>query len=218
MSIRKLVIVLFLLCSTSLYADGEPGKFDYYVMSLSWSPDYCAYIESKGKTDPNQCTDGKKLGFVLHGLWPQYIKGFPSDCTTEKMPADVIENYTGLYPSEKLYSHEWEKHGTCSGLTPEQYLTLTKQLKDALVIPANYLDPIQPFRTSIDELKKDFIAANPRFNDKSLAPACSGSGRFLQELRVCYNKDGQVAECSPEVLGLSRKSCGKPDFLVRNIK
>ena len=64
----------------------EPGQFDFYVLALSWSPDYCA---SDGQDDFQQCSIGKKLGFVLHGLWPQYNQGYPSDCSTEKLPAAV---------------------------------------------------------------------------------------------------------------------------------
>ncbi|CAB3778800.1 Ribonuclease [Paraburkholderia ultramafica] len=44
-----------------------PGKFDYYVLSLSWSPDYC----SGNAQDTQQCGPTKRFGFVPHGLWPQ---------------------------------------------------------------------------------------------------------------------------------------------------
>ncbi|MEB4591968.1 ribonuclease [Candidatus Thiothrix sp. Deng01] len=200
-----------------LHADGEPGKFDYYVMSLSWSPDYCASSPSASNNDP-QCAVGKKLGFVLHGVWPQYNRGYPSDCSDDKMPESLVKKYQGLYPSKKLYFHEWEKHGTCSGLTPDKYLSFSQQLKGSLAIPANYDQPAKPFRVTADALKKDFIAANPALQAGDLSVFCSGSGRFLQELRVCYSQDGKPAECGKDVLASSRKSCGQPDFLVRSIK
>ena len=62
----------------------EPGQFDFYLLVLSWSPDYCA---NDGVDDVQQCTIGRKLGFVLHGLWPQYNKGYPGDCATTRLPA-----------------------------------------------------------------------------------------------------------------------------------
>ncbi|NJL42628.1 MAG: hypothetical protein HC935_03095 [Pseudanabaena sp. SU_2_4] len=69
-----LLKVLLVLCLTtflgisSAKADGTPGKFDYYVLSLSWSPEYCA---STSNPDPNQCSQ-RRYSLVVHGLWPQY--------------------------------------------------------------------------------------------------------------------------------------------------
>ena len=75
------------------------GKFDYYVLALSWSPDYCA---AKGSGDPQQCGNGRQLGFVLHGLWPQYDRGYPQSCTTEAFDPQMQQQFPGLYPSSKL--------------------------------------------------------------------------------------------------------------------
>lgn len=194
---------------------GTPGQFDFYVLTLSWSPDYCA---KNGDRDPQQCKAGKKLGFVLHGLWPQYQKGYPANCTVEKLPLKVKQQFPGLFPSDKLYSHEWTKHGTCSGKKPAEYLALSKQLKDSVAIPSAYNRPIKPFRTTIKGLKNAFVSSNPELNTNSIAPYCSGSGRFLQEVFFCYSKDGQPGICSEEILNRSKKSCGQPDFLVRNVR
>jgi len=193
----------------------KAGDFDFYVLTLSWSPDYCV---SSGANDPQQCSLGKKLGFVLHGLWPQYNQGYPSDCSTARLPEEVKAQFPNLYPSPKLYDHEWEKHGTCSGLTPEQYLALSKKLKDSIAIPALYRAPEQPVRVTSTQLKKDFVAGNPSLSESSLATYCSGSGRFLQELYVCFSVDGKPQACSKEIHDKAAKSCGNPDFLVRNVR
>ncbi len=189
------------------------GDFDFYVMSLSWSPDFCA-----SNDDPQQCSVGKKLGFVLHGLWPQYNRGYPADCSTVSLPKNVIAQFSDLYPSTSLYTHEWDKHGTCSGLTPVDYLKLAQTLKESIVIPADYAQPAAAFRTTVADLKSAFVDANPALNTDALAVQCSGSGRFLQELRVCFSRDGQPIACSQEVLNGAAKSCGTADFLVRNVK
>ncbi|MBT3339105.1 MAG: ribonuclease [Anaerolineae bacterium] len=185
------------------------------MMALSWSPDYCA---SNGSNDPQQCSIGKKLDFVLHGLWPQYESGYPSYCSTESMDYDLIDEYWGLYPSEKLFDHEWEKHGTCTGLTPEGYLLWSQELKEGLEIPAAFDSPLEPFRTDAEELKEAFIETNPEFSEDSFAVYCSDSGRFLKEIFVCYEKDGDPRACSGELLKKASKSCGQPDFLVRNTR
>jgi len=190
-----------------------PGDFDFYVLSLSWSPDFCA-----SNDDPQQCSIGKKLGFVLHGLWPQYTRGYPADCSNVKLPKDAQQKFPNLYPSSKLYTHEWRKHGTCSGLTPIEYMTLAKTLKESVAIPTAYRLPAKAFRATVDDLKAAFIASNPAVSEDALAVQCSGSGRFLQELRVCFSREGQPIACSQEVLNDAVKSCGRADFLVRNVK
>jgi ribonuclease T2 len=192
---------------------GTPGKFDFYVLALSWSPDYCAK-----KNDPQQCKQGKKLGFVLHGLWPQYQRGYPSNCSAEKLPPSVKQQFPNLFPSDKLYNHEWEKHGTCTGKTPLEYLALSKQYKESVAIPTAYNRPSQPFRTTIKDLKSAFVSTNRQFTDDGVAPSCSGSGRFLQEVLICYSKDGKPGPCSAEILKRSQKSCGQANFLVRNVR
>ena len=85
---------------TGTPAAGKPGLFDFYVLVLSWSPEYCA---SAGGSDPQQCSVGRKLGFVLHGLWPQYNRGYPSNCSSARLPAEVKARFSGLYPSPSLY-------------------------------------------------------------------------------------------------------------------
>ena len=201
--------------AASSSTNNSTAKFDFYMLTLSWSPDYCA---TSGNDDPQQCSIGKKLGFVLHGLWPQYNQGYPSDCSNVKLPDSVQAKFPGLYPSTSLYDHEWEKHGTCSGLSPEQYLTLSKRIKDSVVIPNAYRSPEQPIRVTTSQFKKEFITANPTFTEQGLAVNCSGSGRFLQEMYVCFSPDGAPTACSREIHNDAAKSCGNADFLVRNVR
>lgn len=193
----------------------QPGKFDFYVLNLSWSPDYCA---ANSADDPQQCSIGKKLGFVLHGLWPQYNRGYPSDCSPVKLTAEVKAKFPNLYPNSSLYDHEWGKHGTCSGLAPEQYLSLSKQLKESIAIPASYRAPEKPVRVTTAQLKQDLVAANPTLSESSLAVYCSGSGRFLQEVYVCFSPNGKPTACSKEIHNKAASSCGNPDLLVRNVR
>lgn len=190
--------------------------FDFYLLSLSWSPDYCA---ESGSSDPAQCGVGRRLGFVLHGLWPQYERGYPSDCPTRQIMTSALkEQYAGLYPSTVLYDHEWQKHGSCTGLSPAEYLALSKQLKEAVVIPAAFRAPEQPFRTSPQQLRADFAASNPGFSASTVAVFCSSSGRYLSEVRVCFSPAGKPTTCSTEVLHDSDRSCPNADFQVRSVR
>jgi len=193
----------------------KPVSFDYYVLSLSWSPNYCA---TNGSDDEQQCSLGKKLGFVLHGLWPQYNKGYPSNCSTEKLPSAVKKEYANLYPSSTLMVHEWEKHGTCSELEPREYLQLSKNIKESVIIPTAYNSPEKPLRVTVQQLKDDFVAANPGLDASGLAVICSDSGRYLSELRVCFSTDGVSTSCGADVQKDATRSCGNKNFLVRNVR
>jgi ribonuclease T2 len=190
------------------------ADFDYYVLALSWAPDYC----SSNPGDTQECSLGRKFAFVLHGLWPQYATGYPSDCGGDPLPASAKALFPNLYPNDKLFGHEWTKHGTCSGLSPVDYLAAAQQLKDRIRIPAAYRAPAEPFRTTPDDLRQAFLQDNPDLLDSGLAVKCSDSGRYLSELQVCFSKAGQPASCGADVLKSARKSCPNADLLVRSVR
>jgi len=210
---RKMVRLLFIWCIAA--SSAKAANFDFYVLALSWSPDYCA---TGGARDAQQCAPGRSLGFVLHGLWPQYTRGYPSDCASDKLPAAVKSRFRGLYPSDALFEHEWEKHGTCSGLTPEQYLSLSKRLKESVVIPEAFRAPAKPVRISTAQFKQSMVTANAGLGESALAVFCSSSGRFLKEMYVCYSRDGKTVACSRELLSRAARSCRQRDFLMRNVR
>ncbi|HEX3726314.1 MAG TPA: hypothetical protein VHV08_08725, partial [Pirellulales bacterium] len=97
----------------------EPGRFDYYVLALSWSPSWCAASQERSpERAPDQQCSGRPFAFVVHGLWPQYEHGFPSYCQVPAPRLDraVVGAALDLMPSPRLVFHEWDRHGTCSGL------------------------------------------------------------------------------------------------------
>jgi len=55
------------------------GNSNFYVLSLSWSPSFCEQAGDR-KSAQQQCGE-RPFSFVVHGLWPQYEKGFPEFCT-----------------------------------------------------------------------------------------------------------------------------------------
>lgn len=193
--------------------DGQPGQFDYYAVSLSWSPSFCA-----SRNDPNQCASGRRLGFVLHGLWPQWQKGYPQSCSTQPLPAAVRAKYAGLFPSPGLIGHEWPKHGTCSGLEPAAYFELSAKLQKQLAIPPQFQAPSAPVRVTNAEFGAAFQRANPGLAAHAVLPFCSGDGRFLQELHACWGKDGASLSCSANELKRSKRSCGQDSFLLPSVR
>ena len=75
----KAVLLLVLALALPAHAeDDAAGDFDYFVMALTWSPNWCA-LEGDARRD-DQCDARHAYGFTLHGLWPQYESGYPSGC------------------------------------------------------------------------------------------------------------------------------------------
>src|SRR5260370_27328564 len=90
-----------------------PGQFDYYVLSFSWSPSFCETATSKAR--PQQC-GARPFSFVVHGLWPQYERGFPESCLVPppRLERNIMMSILALMPTPTMIYHEWDQHGTYS--------------------------------------------------------------------------------------------------------
>ena len=91
---------------------------------------------------PDQQCGGRPFAFVVHGLWPQYEQGFPSYCQVPAPRLDraIVGGALDLMPSPRLVFHEWDRHGTCSGLSPHAYFETVRKARAAVKIPADYLE------------------------------------------------------------------------------
>ncbi|MEJ1936140.1 hypothetical protein WDZ92_38595, partial [Nostoc sp. NIES-2111] len=167
---------------------GPPGDFDFYVLALSWSPGFCEIEgDRKGR---DQCEDGSGLGFVVHGLWPQYTRGFPTECSpANRSPSRIaLEAARGVYPDEGLARYQWRKHGTCSGLSPTEYYETVRAARDKVTIPPALVSPRSEQTFTPIELERAFAAANPGLRTDMMAVACSGG--VLGGGRGCIRQDG----------------------------
>jgi ribonuclease T2 len=199
------VLLAALLLSAAPQA-GEPGDFDYYALSLSWSPSYCAGPEGRG--DGEQCAPGRRFAFVVHGLWPQYERGWPQNCESRErwVPEERIGAMLDIMPSRKLVIHEWRKHGSCSGLSQENYFDITRALFGKVRIPARYLAPQADTVTSPAQLAADFVKTNRELTADMISVQC-GNARDrarLAELRICFDKAGSFAACGANEAGQCR--------------
>lgn len=174
---------------------GQPGDFDYYALVMSWSPSYCG-AEGAGRGDP-QCAPHRNYSFVLHGLWPQYARGFPENCRTSfnpYVPRPVIDGMLDIMPSPRLAIHEYRKHGTCSGLDPKSYFDTSRKLYEKVKIPEVYRSLDRPLVTSVADITKAFLAANPSLKPEMMGVACGRPNR-IKEIRFCFSKDGAFKTC-----------------------
>jgi len=185
----------------------KPGDFDFYVLALSWSPGFC---ETSDRSYA-QCDVGANLGFVVHGLWPQYEHGFPTDCNTSaRSPSrSAVETVHGLFPDDGLARYEWRRHGTCSGKSPSDYFADVRKARDTVKIP-------QPFQsakgqqnwTPVD-IERAFMAANDRLKPGMMAVGCRRG--MLQDVRICFTRDLSDFRACPEV---ANRDCRSRDLSV----
>jgi ribonuclease T2 len=184
---------------------GEPGKFDFYVLSLSWSPSYCASVEERGpnRRPDQQCEGGRPFAFVVHGLWPQYERGFPSWCQVPapRIPRTLVDGMLDIMPSPRLVFHEWDRHGTCSGLSAQNFFATMRKARDEIRIPDEYSKLEKPLLVAPGEVVEKFLAANPKLAREDIAISCDS--KRLTEVRICLGKNLGFRAC-PDVV---QKSC-----------
>ena len=208
-----------MLCGLAGAAQAQqdrPGAFDYYVLALSWSPTYCA--GAPDRRDEQQCRPGRGYAFVVHGLWPQYWRGWPSYCPTENrwVPSKQIRAMLDIMPSKRLVIHEWKKHGTCSGLDQRSYFSLTRELFDKMKIPARYLSPNKLVRISPRQLIADFVKTNKGMGRDMLMVDCGnrrGTAR-LRELRICFTRNGEFMRCG----GNEKRQCRAETLIMPPVR
>jgi ribonuclease T2 len=184
----------------------QAADFSYYMLSLAWTPNYCAGAASK---DPRHCGPGRRLGFVVHGLRPQTDQGTgPVKCApASPLPAGLVQSMLEYIPSESLIRQGWALYGTCSGLGPAEYFSLVRQLRDSIRIPGALIDVRQRIRTQSEDLGNSFAETNPGIPRSGIRVACLSSG-LLEEMRFCFDKKGiaracsGVPECTKLALGL----------------
>lgn len=201
--LRALLLLLALLATAASARDARPsgtaGVFDYYVLSLSWSPEYCA---SPRRDDEPQCA--RPYAFVAHGLWPQHERSWPADCASrERVPEATIERLLPIMPSRSLILHEWRKHGTCSGLGADRYFAAIERSFGSIRIPDRYRLLPDTLTIPARDLRRDLLAANPQLRPEGLVLHCAG--RYLQEARICLDRGFASRACGADL----RERCGE---------
>jgi ribonuclease T2 len=189
-----------------------PGAFDLYVLALSWSSGFCA-VEGD-RRDRDQCRDGAGLDFVVHGLWPQFEQGYPVECGGDRTPSRIaLDAARGVFPEEGLARHQWRKHGTCSGLSPQAYFQSVREARDRVVIPEMFRKLENRTSMTPQDVERAFVAANPGLRADMLAVACRQN--MLNEVRICMSKDLRAFRPCLEV---DRKGCRAREISVPGIR
>jgi len=193
-SLRTALAALLIAFAPTPLSATEPGDFDFYVLALSWSPSYCA--NEGADADPRQCRGDLRRGFVLHGLWPQYERGYPESCPSEfalRVPDRLARSMLDIMPSPGLVGYQWRKHGTCTGLDQVRYFEAAREAYSRVHVPDAFLNLGDDATTSAKAIEAAFVAANPGLSPAGIAVACK-RGR-LAEIRICLTDALEFRRC-----------------------
>jgi len=155
-------LLIWLLTALPAWGGGEKaGVFDYYVLSLSWSPNWCA-LRGDAQDSP-QCETRHDHGWILHGLWPQFHRGFPSYCQTAERPPprSLTADMADIMGTPGLAWHQWKKHGTCSGLAADDYFDLARLAYDQVVRPPVFRKLDRTVKLPASVVEEAFLKVNP---------------------------------------------------------
>ncbi len=224
-SVSRLLIAAGLSVAAALAAAGPapaqdsrqyaPGEFDFYVLSLSWSPSFCEEAEERGNSgrSQTQCS-GRPYSFVVHGLWPQYERGFPEYCQrpSPRLARNIMTSMLDLMPAPGLIYNEWDKHGTCSGLGERAYFETIRKARAAIKIPDEFLQLSEPKTISPADLEDAFVKVNPGLSTSAISVTCNRTR--LSEVRICLSKDLQFRACEE----IDRRACKRDEVTMPPVR
>lgn len=165
--------------SNRAHTAAAPGTFDLYLLNLSWSPEYC-------HSHANAAECAAHDTFVLHGLWPENADAtYPSDCSAAPGPTDPGQ-YANLYPDAGLLQHEWQTHGTCSGLSPDAYFHAAGAAFHSVTIPPDFTGINHQLSLTPAKIQADFTASNPQIANQDLIITCGSN--YLTAVEVCLDR------------------------------
>lgn len=192
--------------------EAASGDFAYYLLSLSWSPAFC--LASPGA---DECSGPRRLGFIVHGLWPQYERGWPEHCDFRRpVPDDVVQSIADMMPARNLVYHEWAAHGTCSGLEPAAFFALVRRAYSNVSIPQELSAPVQALEKPPAAIADAFLRVNPRLSARSVVVTCTGQGApRLREVRVCLDRELAPRDCSADAM---RGACKAAQVIIPPIR
>ncbi|WP_320177150.1 ribonuclease T2 [Roseovarius pacificus] len=208
----RVLFVFLLLAGMARSEGGPPGAFDYYVLSLSWSPTWCA-LEGDARGSP-QCDASADHGWVLHGLWPQYHRGWPSHCQTAERPPSraMTAGMADIMGTSGLAWYQWKKHGSCSGLSALAYYALSRRAYESVNRPEVFRKLKDPVKLPASVVEGAFLKANPGWERDMLTITCR-EGR-IQEARLCLSKDLKPVPCGRDTV----RDCTMKDALFAPIR
>ena len=149
-------------------------------------------------TSFQQCGTVRPYAFVLHGLWPQASSGPPPMSCSNASPvaADTVDHMLNFMPTRSLIQHEWQKHGTCTGLSAQDYFAKVEQAFKQVHVPDQYRNLNREQQFSVPDIEKRFADANSA-PPQAFRISCHAGD--LIGVEVCVDKKLQYRTCTQNV-------------------
>ncbi|MGA2249669.1 ribonuclease T2 family protein [Terracidiphilus sp.] len=163
--------------------------FDFYLLNLSWSPEYC-------HSHPEAAECASHSTFVLHGLWPQNKDGsYPQNCGNGpgSQTGPDASRFSDIYPEPGLLEHEWRTHGTCSGLSANDFFSAARSAYQSVKIPSQLTNLSSQTSLSPEQIAALFTQATPGLSRESIAISCGHN--YLTAVAICLNKSLHPIAC-----------------------
>ncbi len=213
MRFLSFVLAAMTVCAAPAAAqDNVAGEFDYYVLALSWSPAWCS--DTGDARNAEQCRSGRGIDFVVHGLWPQYERGWPQNCASQERDPSRRESQAmaDIMGSGGLAWYQWKKHGRCTGLSARAYYQAIRDAASVAPVPEVFDDLSRDIRVPPAVIEDAFMEANPGLTRDGITITCDG--RDLQEVRICLTRDLEPRDCAPDV----RRDCSRDSVLMEKVR
>lgn len=206
------LFALLCLLATPVTAQDRAGEFDYYVLSLSWSANWCA-LEGDQRNSP-QCDPEAGFGWILHGLWPQYERGYPANCTSnERAPSrSDTSAMADIMGTSGLAWHQWRKHGVCSGLSSDDYYALSREAYGRINRPEVFRQLTRDVTLPAALIEEAFMQDNPMLQADQITITCKSG--HIQEARICMTRDLELRTCGDDVI----RDCAMTDAVFEAMR
>jgi len=186
--------------------------FDILIFTQHWP--YTTCIDWENRSSHNSCSRILQTAWSVHGLWPtQFGKIAPSFCnTTWKFDYDSVKNIKSdldiYWPDyemrghpNSLWTHEWEKHGTCAaqlpalsseekyfqtGITLSKQIRLTEWLKEKNIVPG----PAKYTKSEVYNAVMEKTKFRPHIDCEHI-----DGEQFIKEIKVCFSKNLTLVHC-----------------------
>ncbi|CAF3631212.1 unnamed protein product [Rotaria socialis] len=173
------------------------AKTDYYKLVLSWSPTFCKQLPSFNRNQTFQC-QYDDFGLVVHGFWAQSknartLQQHPRNCrNVEQLPLMTVKRHFCMMPDESLIQAEWEKHGTCSFRSADEYLNTIEKVFTGLTIP-NMKQILRDKNIDHFKVKKALLEKNRSLRANQITVYMKG--KDLIDIKICYDLKFNFTPC-----------------------
>ncbi len=195
--ITALISALSSLFSMTAHADENANTPSSFTLIIRMTPAACALDPELQKL--RQCQDGFTL--TISSLQAERASGKRiENCSHDQTNLSPLQERVveRVMPDKQLRDEDWQRNGSCTGMSPTVYFRTIATYAQRLKIPSELASPRDTVLTKnyiINKLQQ----LNPGLTDKSLLLRCTAEpGReypVLTELRSCYNTQGQYDAC-----------------------